>query len=100
MFDICLTVLCTPSVEEGIQDLLLVTEPSPVFIRQAVAAHGVAFGALSQAEQVLGRADAIEIRILANQQQATQLEEKLRSAYGKSGLLIWRTPLVQSGGQS
>lgn len=42
MFETCLTILCTPSVEEGIQDLLLVMEPSPVFIRQTAAAHGVA----------------------------------------------------------
>ncbi|MFY3590591.1 MULTISPECIES: DUF3240 family protein [Achromobacter] len=99
MFEFCLTILCSPSVEEGIQDLLLVMEPSPVFIRQTAAAHGVAFGALSQAEQVLGRAAAIEIRVLCGESQAAEIEQKLRSAFGKSGLLMWRTPVLGLGAQ-
>jgi len=99
MFDTCLTILCTPSVEEGIQDQLLVMEPSPIFIRQEAAAHGVAFGALTQAEQVLGRAAAIEIRVLCGKPQADTIEGQLRTGFGKSGLLMWRTAVVQSGGQ-
>ena len=99
MFETCLTILCTPSVEEGIQDLLLVMEPSPVFIRQTAAAHGVAFGALSEAEQVLGRAAAVEIRVLCDHQQADEIEERLSATFGKSGLLMWRTAVAQSGGQ-
>ncbi|SAI65477.1 Uncharacterised protein [Bordetella ansorpii] len=95
MFDTCLTVLCSPAVEENIQDMLLVMEPSPVVIRQATAAHGVAFGPLSQAEQVLGRAMAVEIRVLCTAVQADTIEQLIASGFGKSGLLSWRFAVTQ-----
>lgn len=97
MNDVCLYILCPPSVEENLLDLLLVMPDEVVFTRQIVAAHGVAFGELSQSEQVLGRASAVEIKVLCTQVLLDEIIGMLGQRFQAVGLRYWTLAIQEAG---
>ncbi len=97
MTDLCLTLLCPPAVEEKVLDTLLMLSEALVFTSTPTAAHGLAMGALSQAEQVMGRADATEVQVIFPADEKDRLLGELRSQLAGAGLRYWLTPVLEAG---
>lgn len=97
MPELCLYLLCPASLEEQILDVLLMHPDLALFTSTRTAAHGLAFGALSANEQVLGRALATEIQVLLRASDKDALLEAVRREFGGAGLRYWVTPVTQAG---
>lgn len=97
MTDLCLTLLCPPTAEEKLLDTLLMLSAALVFTSTPTAAHGLAMGGLSQAEQVMGRAEATQVQVILSSGDQDQLLDELRSQMAGAGLRYWLTPVVEAG---
>ncbi len=97
MTDLCLTLLCPPAVEEKLLDSLLMLSDALVFTSTPTAAHGLAMGGLSQAEQVMGRAEATAVQVIFAAQDKETLLGELRQQLAGAGLRYWLTPVVEAG---
>ena len=97
MSELCLTLICPPTVEENLLDLLLLSPSVTVFTSTATAAHGLAHERLDQTEQVLGRAHAKEIQVLFAAADKTMLLEHIRQQFAGTGLRYWLTTVVEAG---
>lgn len=97
MTDLCLTLLCPPTAEEKLLDTLLMLSAALVFTSTPTAAHGLAMGGLSQAEQVMGRAEATQVQVILPSGDKDQLLDELRSQMAGAGLRYWLTPVVEAG---
>lgn len=97
MPELCLYLLCPASLEEQMLDLLLMHPDLALFTSTRTAAHGLAFGALSANEQVLGRALATEIQVLLRASDKDALLEAVRREFAGAGLRYWITPVTQAG---
>ena len=97
MTDLCLTLLCPPTAEEKLLDTLLMLSAALVFTSTPTAAHGLAMGGLSQAEQVMGRAEATQVQVILPCGDKDQLLDELRSQMAGAGLRYWLTPVVEAG---
>ena len=97
MADLCLTLLCPPAVEEKLLDTLLMLSRALVFTSTPIAAHGLAMRDLSQAEQVMGRAEATEVQVIFPAEDKDQLLGQLRSQLAGAGLRYWLTPVIEAG---
>ena len=97
MTDVCLTLLCPPAVEEKLLDTLLMLSKALVFTSTPTAAHGLAIGGLSQAEQVMGRAEATQVQVIFPADYKDPLLAELREQLAGAGLRYWLTPVVEAG---
>lgn len=97
MSDLCLTLLCPPAIEEKLLDLLLLSPNAAIFTSAPTAAHGLAVGNLSQAEQVLGRAQATQIQVICAADDKAALLDDIRRQLGGVGLRYWVTTVVEAG---
>lgn len=97
MAKFCLTLLCPPSVEEKLFDLLLATSEGDVFTSMAAATHGLAHNSLSPADQVLGRSASAQIQTILEESDVEQLLAKLRSEFRGAGVRYWAYPLTLEG---
>ncbi len=97
MTDLCLTLLCAPAVEEKLLDTLLMRAEGLVFTSTPTAAHGLASGSLSPAEQVMGRAQASTVQVIFRAEHKEQLLDALRSQLAGAGLRYWLTPVIEAG---
>ncbi|MDG0898671.1 DUF3240 family protein [Pseudomonas sp. GD03721] len=89
MSNIWLTLLCPPSLEEKLIDQLLVTAGTQVFTSTPVAAHGLSTSALDPVEQVMGRARAVQIQLVVDQDHVMHLLDILREQFPRTGLRFW-----------
>jgi hypothetical protein len=97
MSDLCLTLLCPPAVEEKLLDLLLMSPNASVFTSTPTAAHGMAFNALSQTEQVLGRSFATQVQVIIASADKDALLQAIKAQLAGAGLRYWITPVVEAG---
>lgn len=97
MSEHCLTLLCPPAIEEKLLDLLLMSSITTVFTSAPTAAHGIAHEDLNQMEQVLGRAQAVQVQVIVSDADKATLLETLRQQFSKTGLRYWVTPVLESG---
>ncbi len=97
MSDLCLSILCSPAVEEKLLDLLLLSPTAAVFTSTPTAAHGLAFGRLSQSEQVLGRAFASQVQVIIPDADKQALLDGIRQQFSGAGLRYWITPVIEAG---
>ena len=97
MPELCLSLLCPADLEEKLLDLLLLHPGLDVFTSTATAAHGLAFGALSASEQVLGRARATHVQVLMRESEKDAVLEALRREFEGAGLRYWLSPVIQAG---
>lgn len=97
MADICLTLLCSPKVEEKVLDLLLVLPDIKIFTSATTALHGLDHQHLDQAEQVLGRARATQVQAIINGGSLPSLLESLRGQLTGTTLRYWVTPVAEMG---
>ena len=97
MPELCLTLLCPPAIEEKLLDLLLMSPNVTVFTSTATAAHGLPAGTLSQSEQVLGRAHAIQVQVVFAAADKTVLLDQIRRQFAGAGVRYWLTEVVEAG---
>lgn len=97
MPELCLYLLCPVSLEEKLLDLLLMHPDLAVFTSTRTAAHGLAFGALSANEQVMGRALATEVQVLVRESDKDSLLEAVRREFAGTGLRYWMSPVTHAG---
>ena len=97
MSEFCLNILCPLAVEEKLLDLLLMSPNAEVFTSAPTAAHGLAFGRLSQSEQVLGRMRATQVQVVLSEADKDALLKIIRQQFAGVGLRYWITPVIESG---
>lgn len=97
MPDIWLTLLCTPNLEEKIIDHLLVSAGTRIFTSTPVAAHGVSTSALNPVERVMGRARAVQIQLVVEQNVLDLLLSSLKQEFPGTGLRYWTVRVSQFG---
>lgn len=97
MSELCLTLLCPPAVEEKLLDMLLMSPNTAVFTSAPTAAHGLAFGRLSQAEQVLGRMLATQVQVVFSEEEKEALLKIIQQQFAGAGLRYWLTPVIEGG---
>ncbi len=97
MSELCLTLLCPPAIEEKLLDVLLMLPNTTIFTSSAISAHGLVAGNLSQAEQVMGRASATEIKVIFAATEKTVLLEHIRQQFAGVGLHYWLTTVIEAG---
>lgn len=97
MPELCLYLLCPANLEEKLLDVLLMHPDLAVFTSTRTAAHGLAFGALSANEQVLGRALATEVQVLMRESDRDALLDAVRREFSGAGLRYWVSPVMDAG---
>lgn len=97
MSELCLNILCPLVLEEKLLDLLLMSPNAEVFTSTPTAAHGLAFGQLSQSEQVLGRVLATQIQVVLSEADKDALLKIIQQQFAGVGLRYWITPVIESG---
>ncbi|MBI5436196.1 MAG: DUF3240 family protein [Nitrosomonadales bacterium] len=97
MSEFCLNLLCPVAVEEKLLDLLLMSPNVEVFTSAPTAAHGLALGALSQSEQVLGRMLATQVQAVLSEADKDALLKIIQQQFAGVGLRYWITPVIASG---
>ncbi len=97
MSSLCLTLVCSPAIEEKLLDLLLLSPHVSFFTSTATAAHGMAHDNLDQTEQVLGRARATEIQVILAAADKAALLDSIRQHFSNAGLRYWITAVAEAG---
>ena len=97
MADVCLTLLCSPALEEKVLDMLLMSPYPTLFTSTATAAHGLANGELSQTEQVLGRAFATQVQVIFDESHRAALLDEIRQEFAGTRLHYWIVPVIEAG---
>lgn len=97
MTELCLTLLCPPTLEEKLLDTLLLSPQAAVFTSTPTAAHGSAAGQLSPAEQVLGRAVATQVQVLLAATDKEALLNTIQQQFAGTGMRYWLTPILEQG---
>lgn len=97
MPDLCLTLLCSPALEERVLDALLMMPEVAIFTSSAAAAHGLSHARLSATEQVLGLAVMTQVQVLVGEAQRAKVLADLRERFAGSGLQYWMTPIIEAG---
>ena len=96
--DVCLKLILPCALEARLVDLLL-QHPKWVgpFLTHRVASHGDPDAIESQAEQVRGRAERVQIEILMESSHVDALLQELRSELPNREVLWWRLPVTDTG---
>lgn len=97
MPEFCLTLVGPPEIEERLLDALLALDQNLVFTTTPTFSLGTAHSRLSNTEQVMGRSRAVQVQILANEDELTSLLTTLRASFAGTGLRYWAMPIAQAG---
>ncbi|WP_454776814.1 DUF3240 family protein [Janthinobacterium tructae] len=97
MTELCLTLLCSPALEERVLDTLLMSSEISLFTSTAAAAHGLAHDRLSATEQVLGLAKMTRIDALLPEAHRETVLTMLRQVLQGGGVRYWLTPITEAG---
>ena len=93
----CLTLICSPEIEEKLLDVLLSTLNDEVFTSTPTFSHGTALGRLSNAEKVMGRSRSVQVQIVTTDDELAALTELLQQRFKGTGLRYWATSLSAEG---
>ncbi len=93
----CLTLICPPTVEEKLLDVLLAHADSEVFTSTPTYSHGSGHERLSATEQVMGRSPAMQVHVLLTSDEWGRLRALLQHDFAGAGLRYWATPLAFDG---
>jgi hypothetical protein len=97
MSKFCLTLICAPEMQEKLLDTLLLQVGDEVFTSMPTFSHGTAPAGLNAMEQVLGRAQAVQVQILVTAAEQAQLLQQLGLRFPGAGLRYWVTPVLTEG---
>ncbi|GER21406.1 hypothetical protein APR50_29210 [Variovorax paradoxus] len=97
MHEYCLNLICSPTVEEKLLDVLLESDESEIFTSIHVHSHGAEHGQLSAREQVMGRSRAMQIQVLLSQEALMHLLERVQREFAGTGIRYWASPVAHEG---
>lgn len=97
MPDICLTLLCHAELEERVLDALLLTPQLTIFTSTPIFVHGLAHSGLEESEQVLGRADCVQVQALLPEDAGREVVERIKIEFAGARMRYWLTPVIASG---
>ena len=97
MADYCLTLICPPTVEEKLLDLLLANAGSEVFTSTHTHSHDAGQHRLSATEQGMGLSHTVQVNVLLTNDELAQLRELLQREFAGTGVRYWATPLAFDG---
>lgn len=97
MAEYCLTLLCTPELEERVLDTLLLAPDLAIFTSAPAAVHGLSHERLDDTEQVLGRAFATQVQALVPAGSCAGLLDMIRREFAGARVRYWVTPVLESG---
>ena len=97
MSDLACSILCPPAVEEKLLDALLLRYSNELFTSAPTFAHGVAHGAMSTSEQVLGRARNVLVQILLTRREWDELRTVLASEFAGTAIRWWVHAISEEG---
>jgi len=97
MSDLNCSIVCPPDVEEKLLDQLLIEFPGATFTSTPTFGHGIAHGAMTPNEQVLGRARAVLIQIVLNHDAWQALRSLLMREFAGTGVRYWVTSIREEG---
>ena len=97
MHEYCLNLICPPTVEEKLLDVLLESNESEIFTSSHVHSHGAAHGRLSAQDQVMGRSRAMQIQVLLSQEALMHLLERVQREFAGTGIRYWASPVALEG---
>lgn len=97
MSELQCSILCSPDIEENLLDLLLMAFPESVFTSTPTFGHGIAHGAMSANEQVMGRARALLVQIILSVSEWDRLRRTLAQDFGQSGVRYWVALIHDAG---
>lgn len=95
---VCLTLIAARSLREELFDYL--SEQSDLasgFTASDVAGHGPDVQLQTSEEQVKGHADELMVRTILQAQDASQLLERLKTAFAGSRMVYWIMPVSEFG---
>ncbi len=95
---VCLTLIAARSLRDELFDYL--SEQRDLvsgFTASDAAGHGPDVRLQTSAEQVKGHADELMVRTILQVQEATQLLERLKTAFAGSRIVYWMTPVSEFG---
>lgn len=93
----CLTLICPPTVEEKLLDVLLANAGREVFTSTPTSSHGTAQGRLTADEQVMGRSRAVQVTVLLADDELRPLLHTLQREFAGTGVRYWVCPLAFQG---
>ena len=93
----CLTLICPPTVEEKLLDVLLANAGSEVFTSTPTHSHGSGQERLSATEQVMGRSPAMQVNVLLTTDELGKLRALLKRDFACTGVRYWATALAFEG---
>lgn len=97
MRELCLNLLCSPTVEEGLLDLLLEIDEIEIFTSFSTSSYGGDAERLSASEQVLGRSGSVQLQVLLTNTVLTVLIERIQARFSGTGIRYWVTPIAAEG---
>ncbi len=97
MHEYCLNLVCPLLVEEKLLDVLLDSDDADVFTTAHVHSHGITRGKLSTQEQVMGRSQATQVRVLLTEKAMRSLLERIQSECAGTGIRYWASPIALEG---
>ena len=97
MSDLQCSMLCPTDVEENLLDQLLISFPGTVFSSTPTFGHGIAHGAMSASEQVMGRARVSLVQIILSRPQWEEFREHLTREFAQTGVRFWITSVADVG---
>ncbi len=92
-----LTLICSPSIEQTINDWLLEQHDMPGFTSMSVFGHGSQPETLTLVEQVQGRKKQIMFQIHMSSERADKAIEELKQRFKGARIHYWLTPVITSG---
>jgi hypothetical protein len=97
MHEFCIHFISPPQVAGKLLDLLLMSPAAAVFTSKQTAAHGLPSSRLNDSEQVLGRAEAVEVKVLTDSAGKAALIDEVRRQFTGTGLTYWVAAVVEAG---
>ena len=92
-----ITLICTPTLEQSINDWLLEQETVSGFSSMTIHGHGSDPDKLSILEQVEGRKKQVMFQVIMNQENVDELISQLQEAFTGAKIHYWLTPILASG---
>jgi hypothetical protein len=95
---VCLTLIAGRALRDELFDYL--SEQRDLvsgFTASDAAGHGPDVRLQTSAERVKGHADELLVRTILGVQEATQLLERLKTAFAGSRIIYWITPVSEFG---
>lgn len=97
MPEVCINFICSPPIAPKLLDLLLMSPATITFTSKPTSAHGLPPNRLNESEQVLGRAEAVEIKVLTDAAGKAALIEEIHRNFAGTGLRYWVAAVLEAG---